>query len=117
VADPLSPAPARRGRAAPSISRAPGADEDRVSGRRCGGDGQAVEDEVRSLGEQQRIRAGVSGSPPAPFPITAGLPPVTDATLRGGNPAFQLAAMRDFWFSSSSLVASADDNDARVQQS
>src|ERR1700694_3399811 len=57
VADPPSPWPARRGRPAPSISRAPGVDEDRVSGRRGGGDVQAVEDEVRSLGEQQRILA------------------------------------------------------------
>jgi hypothetical protein len=91
-------------------------DEDVVSGRRCGGDVQAVEDKVRRLGEQQRIVVAERFAR-APFSITAGLPPVTNAILRGGNPAFQLAAMREFWFSSSSLVASADDKDARVQQS
>jgi hypothetical protein len=90
-------------------------DEDVVSGRRCGGDVQAVEDKG-PLGEHQRIVVAERFAP-APFPITAGLPPVTNAILRGGNPAFQLAAMREFWFSSSSLVASADDKDARVQQS
>jgi len=71
---------------------------------------------VRSLGEQQRILAAERFAPGA-IPDHRRIPPVTRAILRGGNPAFQLAAMRDFWFSSSSLVASADDNDARVQQS
>jgi hypothetical protein len=84
--------------------------------RRCGGDVQAVEDKVPSWGEQQRIVV-VERFAAAPFPITAGLRPVTNAVLPGGNPAFQLAAMREFRFSSSSLVASADDNDARAEQS
>jgi hypothetical protein len=93
-----------------------GVDEDVVSGRRGGGDVQAVEDKVRSLGEQQRILAAERFAS-APFPITAGLRPVTNAILRGGNPAFQLAGIREFRLSSSSLVASTDDNDARVEQS
>jgi hypothetical protein len=42
-----------------------GVDEDLVSGRRCGGDVQAVEDEVRSLGEQQRILAAERFAPGA----------------------------------------------------
>ena len=50
---------------------------------------------TRRLGEQQRIVVAERFAP-APFPITAGLPPVTNAILRGGNPAFQLAAMREF---------------------
>jgi hypothetical protein len=42
-----------------------GVAEDRVSGRCGGGDGEAVEDEVRSLGEQQRIRAAERFAPGA----------------------------------------------------
>jgi hypothetical protein len=42
-----------------------GVAEDRVSGRRGGGDVQAVEDEVRSLGEQQRILAAERFAPGA----------------------------------------------------
>ena len=41
-----------------------GVDDDLVSGRRCGGDVQAVEDELRSLGEQQRILAAERFAPP-----------------------------------------------------
>ena len=84
----------------------------------------------------------LSGSPPAPFPITAGLRPVTYATLRPvGKPApprpvspdwsrasarchltvstaaFRLTPMRDTGSPQAGLVASAGDNEARVEQS
>jgi hypothetical protein len=35
----------------------------------------------------------------------------------GWRPVLQLITMREFRFSSTNLVASADDNDARVEQS